>query len=129
MFHSGRQGSHAVSLPPGAFDSIRQSHWESQDAERRADASTRVVPSPVSASSATRHHTEQLLASRRDAFNRQNAASRRVLTELAARARELSLQPVNKKVGCGMGVGHGTWGWLNPAGLAGVRRCWGCALC
>lgn len=84
----------------GAFDSIRQSHWESQDAERRADASTRVVPSPVSASSATRHHTEQLLASRRDAFNRQNAASRRALTELAARARELSLQPVNKKV-CG----------------------------
>lgn len=115
-------------LPPGAFDSIRQSHWESQDAERRADSSTRVTPSPVSASSATRHHTEQLLASRRDAFNRQNAASRRVLTELAARAQELSLHTVNKKVGYGMGVGHDNWGWLNSTGLAGVWRCWGCAL-
>lgn len=75
-----------------------------------------------------RHRTEQLLASRRDAFNRQNAASRRVLTELAARARELSLHPLNKKVGCGMGGGCSTWEWLNPASLTGVRRCWGCAL-
>ncbi|XP_040424475.1 laminin subunit beta-2-like [Cygnus olor] len=84
----------------GAFDSIRQSHRESQEAEQRADASTRAVPSPVSASAAMRRRTEQLLASRRDNFNRQNAANRRALTDLAARARELSLHPLNEKV-CG----------------------------
>ncbi|NWU72049.1 LAMB2 protein, partial [Pterocles burchelli] len=84
----------------GAYDSIRESHRESWEAERRADASTRAVPSPVSASAATRHRTEQLLASRRDDFNRQNAASRRALTDLAARARALSLHPLNEKV-CG----------------------------
>lgn len=94
--------------PSGAFDSIRQSHRESQEAEQRADASTRAVPNPVSTSAATRRRTEQLLASRRDNFNRQNAANRRALTDLAARARELSLHPLNEKVGRG---DVGTWGW------------------
>lgn len=93
-------------LSPGTYDSIRQSHWESREAERRADASTRAVPSPVSASTATRHRTEQLLASRRDDFNRQNAASRRALMDLAGRARALSLHSLNEKVG----HGEETWG-------------------
>ncbi|OPJ71969.1 laminin subunit beta-2 [Patagioenas fasciata monilis] len=84
----------------GAYDSIRQSHEESREAERQADASTRAMPSPVSTSVATRHRTEQLLASRRDDFNRQNAASRRALMDLAARAQALSLHPLNEKV-CG----------------------------
>ncbi|NXJ62559.1 LAMB2 protein, partial [Rostratula benghalensis] len=84
----------------GAYDSIRQSHGESREAERRADTSTRAVPSPVSTSAATRHRTEQLLASRRDDFNRQNAASRWALMDLATRARALSLHPLNEKV-CG----------------------------
>lgn len=113
--------------PSGAFDSIRQSHRESQEAEQRTDASTRAVPNPVSTSAATRRRTEQLLASRRDNFNRQNAANRRALTDLAARARELSLHPLNEKVGCGdvgMGAGHSAWGRLQPTCLpllAGVR--------
>ncbi|XP_030912180.1 laminin subunit beta-2, partial [Geospiza fortis] len=85
----------------GAYDSIRQSYQESQEAERRADASTRAVPSPVSASAGTRQRTEQLLASHRDGFNRHNAASRRALMDLAARAQALSLQPLNEKV-CGV---------------------------
>uniref|UniRef100_A0A8C8ALH0 Laminin subunit beta 2 n=1 Tax=Otus sunia TaxID=257818 RepID=A0A8C8ALH0_9STRI len=85
----------------GAYDSIRQSHGESWEAERRADAATRAVPSPVSASAATRRRTEQLLANRRDDFNRQNAASRRALMDLAERARALSLHPLNEKV-CGV---------------------------
>ncbi|RMB98930.1 hypothetical protein DUI87_24475 [Hirundo rustica rustica] len=85
----------------GAYDSIRQSYEESQEAERQADASTRAVPSPVSISAATRHRTEQLLASQRDAFNRHNAASRRALMDLAARAQALSLHPLNEKV-CGV---------------------------
>ena len=86
-------------LLPGAYDSIRQSHGESWEAERRADASTRTVPSPVSTSAATRRRTEQPLANRRDDFSRQNAASRRALMDLAARARALSLHPLNEKVG------------------------------
>lgn len=97
-------------LSPGAYDSIRQSHEESWEAERRADASTRTVPSPVSASAATRHRTEQLLGSQRDDFNRQNAASRRALMDLAARARALSLHPLNEKVG----RGEGTRGEMKP---------------
>ncbi|XP_064375119.1 laminin subunit beta-2 [Dromaius novaehollandiae] len=84
----------------GAYDSIRQSHAESRDAEHRVDAATRAPHGPVSASASTRHHTEQLLAGRRDDFNRHNAASRRALTELAARAQALSLHPLNEKV-CG----------------------------
>lgn len=109
--------------PPGAYDSIRQSHRESWDAERRADASTRTVPSPVSTSVATRHRSKQLLASRRDSFNRQNAASRRALMDLAARARALSLQPLNEKVGCGEGTGVVVPGAApSPHRLAGVWR-------
>uniref|UniRef100_A0A8D0FZI3 Laminin subunit beta 2 n=1 Tax=Strix occidentalis caurina TaxID=311401 RepID=A0A8D0FZI3_STROC len=106
MLSAPGRGSGAVAvgltvllLLPGAYDSIRQSHGESREAERRADASTRTVPSPVSTSAATRRRTEQLLANRRDDFNRQNAASRRALMDLAARARALSLHPLNEKVG------------------------------
>lgn len=95
-----------MSLPaPGAYDSIRQSYEESQEAERQADASTGAVPSPVSISVATRHRTEQLLASQRDDFNRHNAASRRALMDLAARAQALSLQPLNEKVAPREGTG------------------------
>lgn len=108
--------------PPGAYDSIRQSHGELREAERRADASTRAMPSPVSTSAATRRHAEQLLASRRDDFNRQNAASRRTLMDLAARARALSLHPLNEKVGRGEGTGGMAPGAApSPRCLAGVR--------
>lgn len=100
------QGSDSVPVPPGAYDSIRESYKESQEAERRADASTRAVPSPVSTSTATRQRTEQLLASQRDGFNRHNAASRRALMDLAARAQALSLQPLNEKVGHREGAGE-----------------------
>ncbi|KAM8799629.1 laminin subunit beta-2 [Eudromia elegans] len=84
----------------GAYDSIREWHAESQEAARRVDDAARAPHGPVSASAAARHRAEQLLAAQRDDFNRRNAAGRRALTELAARARELSLQPLNDKV-CG----------------------------
>ncbi|KAJ7416023.1 laminin subunit beta-2 [Pitangus sulphuratus] len=112
----------------GAYDSIRQFFGESREAERRADASTRAVPSPVSTSAATRHRTEQLLASHRDDFNRHNAASRRALMDLAERAQALSLQPLNEKV-CGV-VGNVPCA-ESPCGGAGCqdedggRRCGG----
>ncbi|CAN8186227.1 unnamed protein product [Coccothraustes coccothraustes] len=102
----------------GAYDSIRQSYKESQEAERQADASTRAVPGPVSTSAATRQRTEQLLASQRDDFNRHNAASRRALMDLAARAQALSLQPLNEKV-CGV-VGDVPCA-ESPCGGAGCR--------
>lgn len=108
--------------PTGAYDSIRQSHEESREAERQADASTRAMPSPISTSMATRHHTEQLLASRRDNFNRQNAASRRALMDLVARAQALSLHPLNEKVGFRKGTGRMVPGAaLSPHCLAGLR--------
>lgn len=111
-------------LHPGAYDSIREAYGESRDAERRADASTRAVPSPISASVATRHRAEQLLASHRDDFNRQNAASRRALMDLAARAQALSLHPLNEKVGCGVGtMGMVPGAALSPHCHAGLRCC------
>ncbi|XP_029814187.1 laminin subunit beta-2-like, partial [Manacus vitellinus] len=112
----------------GAYDSIHQFFGESRDAERRADASTRAVPSPISTSAATRHRTEQLLASHRDDFNRYNAASRRALMDLAERAQALSLQTLNEKV-CGV-VGNVPCA-ESPCGGAGCqdedggRRCGG----
>ncbi|NXD69062.1 LAMB2 protein, partial [Eolophus roseicapillus] len=84
----------------GAYDSIREAYWESPPPERRADASTRAVPSPISTSPPPRHRAEQLLASHRDDFNRPPPASRRALMDLAARAQALSLHPLNEKV-CG----------------------------
>lgn len=112
-----------VSLPPpGAYDSIHQSYGESREAEHQADSSTRAVPSPVSISAATRHRTEQLLASQRDDFNRHNAASRRALMDLAARAQALSLHPLNEKVGPREGTGGVVpRAALIPCCLAGLR--------
>lgn len=108
--------------PPGAYDSIHQSYGESQEAEHQADSSTRAVPSPVSISAATRHRTEQLLARQRDDFNRHNAASRRALMDLAARAQALSLHPLNEKVGPREGTGGVVpRAALIPCCLAGLR--------
>lgn len=108
--------------PPGAYDSIHQSYGESREAEHQADSSTRAVPSPVSISAATRHRTEQLLASQRDDFNRHNAASRRALMDLAARAQALSLHPLNEKVGPREGTGGVVpRAALIPCCLAGLR--------
>uniref|UniRef100_A0A803TIL6 Laminin subunit beta 2 n=1 Tax=Anolis carolinensis TaxID=28377 RepID=A0A803TIL6_ANOCA len=69
----------------GAYDSVRQSYAQSREAEHRANTSTLAVPSPVSQSAATRRRTEHLITTRRDAFNRQNAANRRGLTDLSTR--------------------------------------------
>ncbi|KAL8212819.1 UNVERIFIED_CONTAM: hypothetical protein K2H54_058895 [Gekko kuhli] len=85
---------------PGAYDSIRKSFEQSREAERRANASTLSVPSPVSQSAAIRRRTEGLMTARRDAFNRQNAVNRRALTELSARVGGLRLHRINEKV-CG----------------------------
>uniref|UniRef100_A0A803TJZ0 Laminin subunit beta 2 n=1 Tax=Anolis carolinensis TaxID=28377 RepID=A0A803TJZ0_ANOCA len=84
----------------GAYDSVRQSYAQSREAEHRANTSTLAVPSPVSQSAATRRRTEHLITTRRDAFNRQNAANRRGLTDLSTRVAGLSLHQINEKV-CG----------------------------
>ncbi|XP_053890049.1 laminin subunit beta-2 [Malaclemys terrapin pileata] len=84
----------------GAYDSIRQSHAQSRAAAHDANASSLAVPSAVSDSAATRRRSEQLMARRRDDFNRQSAANRRALSELATRAQTLQLREINEKV-CG----------------------------
>uniref|UniRef100_A0A670Z4W1 Laminin subunit beta-1 n=1 Tax=Pseudonaja textilis TaxID=8673 RepID=A0A670Z4W1_PSETE len=84
----------------GAYDSVYQSFVQSREAEHQANTSTLAVPSPVSQSAASRHRTEHLMTSRREAFNRQNAASRRGLVDLLTRTRGLSLDLINEKV-CG----------------------------
>ncbi|KAH0630316.1 hypothetical protein JD844_013235 [Phrynosoma platyrhinos] len=85
----------------GAYDSVRQSFAQSREAEHLANTSTLVVPNPVSQSAATRRRTEQLMTTQRDAFNRQNAANRRSLTNLSTRVGGLSLHQINEKVGAG----------------------------
>ncbi|KAL7986244.1 hypothetical protein Chor_011410 [Crotalus horridus] len=84
------------------MDDVRvyQSFVQSRKAEHQANASTLAVPSPVSQSAASRRRTEHLMTSRREAFNRQNAANRRGLGDLSTRTRGLSLDQINEKV-CG----------------------------
>ncbi|MEE6502312.1 hypothetical protein FKM82_004476 [Ascaphus truei] len=84
----------------GAYDSIRQSHAQSREAERLTNASAIKVPSPVSDSANTREKAVQLMARKRDDFNRKNAANRRALNDLAAKANTLDMKKINEKV-CG----------------------------
>uniref|UniRef100_A0AAQ6A8Y0 Laminin, beta 2 (laminin S) n=1 Tax=Amphiprion ocellaris TaxID=80972 RepID=A0AAQ6A8Y0_AMPOC len=75
----------------GAYDSIRSSYNKSHDAERRANESTTTRPSTVSQSADTRRRTERLIAAKKDDFNRKNAANKRGLGDLNARAQARSL--------------------------------------
>ncbi|XP_054991057.1 laminin subunit beta-2 [Sorex araneus] len=84
----------------GAFDSIRQAHSLSAEAERRANMSALTVPSPVSNSAGTRRQTEALMSAQREAFNRKHLANQRALDELSARTHTLSLTGINELV-CG----------------------------
>uniref|UniRef100_A0A8C4NQ25 Laminin, beta 2 (laminin S) n=1 Tax=Dicentrarchus labrax TaxID=13489 RepID=A0A8C4NQ25_DICLA len=84
----------------GAYDSIRSSYNKSRDAERRANESTTTKPSTVSQSADTRRRTERLIASKKDDFNRKNAANKRALGDLNARAQGLDMKKINEKV-CG----------------------------
>ncbi|XP_044534884.1 laminin subunit beta-2-like [Gracilinanus agilis] len=84
----------------GAYDSIRQSHAQSSEAEHHVNRSALASPGPVSDSAATRHRAESLMGSQRDNFDRRNVANRRALGELAARANTLSLTGINELV-CG----------------------------
>lgn len=84
----------------GAFDSIRQAHRLSAEAERRANASALAVPSPVSNSASIRRRTEALMNAQRETFNRKNLANQQALEELSARAQTLSLSGINELV-CG----------------------------
>lgn len=84
----------------GAFDSIRQAHRLSAEAERRANASALAVPSPVSNSASTRRRTEALMNAQRETFNRKNMANQQALEELSVRAQTLSLSGINELV-CG----------------------------
>ncbi|XP_074861711.1 laminin subunit beta-2 isoform X2 [Carettochelys insculpta] len=84
----------------GAYDSVRQSHGQSREAERDANAASLAVPGVVSDSAALRRRAELLAARQRDDFSRRSAASRRALGEAAARAEALHLHRVNEKV-CG----------------------------
>ncbi|XP_026097959.1 laminin subunit beta-2 isoform X1 [Carassius auratus] len=84
----------------GAYDSIRASYNRSRDAEHRANRSTTDTPSTVSQSADTRKKTERLIAQKRDDFNRKNAANKRTLTDLNAKAQNLDMKKINEKV-CG----------------------------
>uniref|UniRef100_A0AAY4EAZ9 Laminin subunit beta 2 n=1 Tax=Denticeps clupeoides TaxID=299321 RepID=A0AAY4EAZ9_9TELE len=84
----------------GAYDSIRASYEKSRDAELRANRSTTDMPSTVSQSEATRKKTERLIADKKDDFNRKNAANKRALQDLNAKAQNLDLTKINEKV-CG----------------------------
>ncbi|KAM3914862.1 laminin subunit beta-2 isoform 3-T3 [Leptodactylus fuscus] len=84
----------------GAYDSIHQSYAQSRGAEQLVNASVITVPSPVSDSAKTRDKTEQLIAHKRDDFNRKNAANRRALNDVKAKADTLDLKNINEKV-CG----------------------------
>lgn len=82
----------------GAYDSIRSSHNKSRDAERRANEATTNIPSTVSQSAATRRKTERLIADKKDDFNRKNAANKRALLDLNAKAQNLDMKKLNEKV-------------------------------
>ncbi len=85
-------------FPSGAYDSIRASYNKSRDAEHRANRSTTDIPSTVSQSTDTRKKTERLIAQKRDDFNRKNAANKRTLTDLNAKAQNLDIKKINEKV-------------------------------
>uniref|UniRef100_A0AAR2IGK8 Laminin, beta 2 (laminin S) n=1 Tax=Pygocentrus nattereri TaxID=42514 RepID=A0AAR2IGK8_PYGNA len=84
----------------GAYDSIRASYNKSRDAEHRANQSTTDTPSTVSQSADTRKKTERLIAEKKDDFNRKNAANKRALSDLNAKAQGLDIKKINEKV-CG----------------------------
>ncbi|XP_078517952.1 laminin subunit beta-2 isoform X1 [Lissotriton helveticus] len=84
----------------GAYDSIRQSHAKSREAERQANASTLDVPSAVSDSANTREKANVVIGKKRDDFNKKNAANRKSLVDLTAKADMLDLKKINEKV-CG----------------------------
>lgn len=84
----------------GAYDSIRSSFDKSRAAERRANESTVTTPSTVSQSGDTRRKTERLLAEKKNDFNKKNAANKRSLIDLAAKAETLDMKKINEKV-CG----------------------------
>lgn len=82
----------------GAYDSIRASYNKSRDAEHRANRSTTDIPCTVSQSADTRKKTERLITQKRDDFNRKNAANKRTLTDLNAKAQNLDIKKINEKV-------------------------------
>uniref|UniRef100_A0A8C7IW19 Laminin, beta 2 (laminin S) n=1 Tax=Oncorhynchus kisutch TaxID=8019 RepID=A0A8C7IW19_ONCKI len=84
----------------GAYDSIHSSYNKSRDAERRANQSTTTTPSTVSQSADTRRKTERLISAKKDDFNRKNAANKRALGDLNAKAQTLDMKKINEKV-CG----------------------------
>uniref|UniRef100_A0A8C7UGZ5 Laminin subunit beta-2 n=1 Tax=Oncorhynchus mykiss TaxID=8022 RepID=A0A8C7UGZ5_ONCMY len=84
----------------GAYESIRSSYNKSRDAERRANQSTTTTPSTVSQSADTRRKTERLISAKKDDFNRKNAANKRALGDLNAKAQTLDMKKINEKV-CG----------------------------
>ncbi|KAK1158494.1 laminin subunit beta-2-like isoform X1 [Acipenser oxyrinchus oxyrinchus] len=84
----------------GAYDSIRSSFDKSRAAEHRANESTVTTPSTVSQSGDTRRKTERLLAEKKNDFNKKNAANKRSLIDLAAKAETLDMKKINEKV-CG----------------------------
>lgn len=82
----------------GAYDSIRSFYNKSRDAERRANESTTTKPSTVRQSADTRRRTERLIATKKDDFNRKNAANKRALGDLSAKAQGLDMKKINEKV-------------------------------
>ncbi|KAG5838540.1 hypothetical protein ANANG_G00224730 [Anguilla anguilla] len=71
------------------LDHVRKYYRESQDAERKCNASVSGPDSPVGQSQKTRKEAEDLLKSRRDKFQRTMAAQKKSLAELDSKAKEL----------------------------------------
>ncbi|XP_030667648.1 laminin subunit beta-2 isoform X1 [Nomascus leucogenys] len=84
----------------GAYDSIRHSHSQSAEAERRANTSALAVPSPVSNSASARHRTEALMDAQKEDFNSKHMANQQALGKLSAHTHTLSLTDINELV-CG----------------------------
>uniref|UniRef100_A0AAR2JPG2 Laminin, beta 2 (laminin S) n=1 Tax=Pygocentrus nattereri TaxID=42514 RepID=A0AAR2JPG2_PYGNA len=98
LFNVCKDIHHICPSTTGAYDSIRASYNKSRDAEHRANQSTTDTPSTVSQSADTRKKTERLIAEKKDDFNRKNAANKRALSDLNAKAQGLDIKKINEKV-------------------------------
>ena len=76
-------------LIPEQLDNVSKYYRESQDAERKCNASVSGPNSPVGQSQKTRKQAEDLLDSRRDRFLRTMAAQKKSLEELHNKANDL----------------------------------------
>ncbi|KAG7472317.1 hypothetical protein MATL_G00107440 [Megalops atlanticus] len=114
------------------FENVRKYYRESQDAERRCNASVLGPNSPVKQSQETRKQAEDLLNKRRDKFLRSMAAQKKSLSELQNKTNDLDkkVNHVSDMV-CGGHANASANGSCpdSPCGGAGCRDSAGQRLC